>query len=88
MHRVFERDGKIVLAWDNGEHEFEGLTAGRVGYALSECSRYAAGCEADDPKRNQIWEFRDALLPTPRFGDTGGGPRVPSDDRPAGDETL
>jgi hypothetical protein len=88
MYRVFSRDGKTVLAWDGGEHEFAGLTATRVGYALMECARFEASTPPGDPKRTKVWEFTDALLPTPRFGDPGGGSRMQGDDRPAGDEAL
>jgi hypothetical protein len=93
MHRVFSRGGKIVLQWLDAagrrhEHEFAPLTAHHAGYALQECARVEAATPPDDKKRSHVWEVSDAVLPTPRFGDDGDGPRVQGDDRPAGSEAV
>ena len=88
MTQVFLRDGMVVLALPDGEVEISPYTAHYAGYALMECSRIEASTWPGDPKRSHVWECPDAVLPTPRFGDDGGGSRVQGDDRPAGDEAV
>lgn len=57
MRRVFERDGKVVLARGDFEEEIDPLLAHRLGYALMECSRFSVSTETGDVKRTRVWEF-------------------------------